>query len=768
MKKKFCSIAALWLALILLVFACTDQEEYLWRFEGSDLDRFVVSGEEAQRAEEAARAAMNAEREEAYARNEAGDWGKEDQYNGAKEILPARGEDGSLNLMWGEYEVIAAYSSPHALSMRVVSAGRQSFIEDGYVGVDAGEGAAFFHFTLTDSTSGVRIACDLPEGARLESVTVHKAGAGFFSHDLAAYAALAGAVLTWMLLCAFDGSERGAARRRDALVIVGTALLASLPLLGSGLYGFEGHDLHFHLNRIEGVASGLRAGQFPVRIHASTLLGYGYASSQFYPELFMYIPALLRNLGVSLAACMRVFEMGINLSTACVCFYSARRIFGSRRAAAGATVLYTLCLYRLANLYVRAAMGEALAMIFFPLLVLSMVEVLTRDEKKWPLLALSMTGVFMSHLLSTLFAAGMCTAAALVCAKRLLREKKRIFAILKAAGLTALCSLWFAVPFFQYAQTDISTSVVIASYENVLTLGSYLVTFPNSQRLQNPDYAYTIGVVPGAAMLLGCAWLFIQLCLRKKSAPVSAQRAAQDTLCGAMLAFGAALLLCATDFFPWERLCGMRRPISTFFMQIQFPWRLVGVAAPLLAMAGAWGYLREERRAKAGMAVLAAAAVVTSGYMMACVMRKEPILTQEDFCDTRITQYEYTYPGTEKGALEPGYVTGEFEEYAVSDFEKRGTSIAMTISMPEGGKYIEVPVLYYPGYHATLDGEDCRLGIGRSGALRIYTTKTTQASRLCIWFEEPALWRAAEGISLIGAAALTACLTRMKRRRAGA
>ena len=58
----------------------------------------------------------------------------------------------------------------------------------------------------------------------------------------------------------------------------------------------------------------------PVRIHASTLLGYGYAASEFYPELFLYIPAILRNMGVSLCASVRVFEAGINLLAALSCY----------------------------------------------------------------------------------------------------------------------------------------------------------------------------------------------------------------------------------------------------------------------------------------------------------------------------------------------------------------------------------------------------------------------------------------------------------------
>ena len=68
----------------------------------------------------------------------------------------------------------------------------------------------------------------------------------------------------------------------------------------------------------------------------------------------------------------------------------------SRRAAVGASVLYTLCIYRMGNLYTRATLGESLAMIFFPMVLLGLYEVLRRDEKRWPLLALGMTLVIIT------------------------------------------------------------------------------------------------------------------------------------------------------------------------------------------------------------------------------------------------------------------------------------------------------------------------------------------------------------------------------------
>ena len=760
--KKWLSLAALWLALIALVFIYTDRQEYTYNFGGEDIQYVLLGEEEASAREAAAQTAMDREQEEARARAAANEWGKKNQYGGAPITRKAVDDGLGVNLMWGDYEVTVTYASGEAFDLHVVSAGRQSFIRGGAAQLPAGEQTITFPFTLTDSAAEVLLAGDLPEDAWLGEIVFHKAGAGVFSRDLAAYALLAGVVMTVLLVLSWDTRPMGRERRRDAMVVVFAALFASMPLLWNGVY--NGHDLFFHLNRIEGIAAGLRAGQFPVRIHASTLLGHGYAAPQFYPELFLYIPAIMRNLGVSLAACVRVFEISINLLAAASSYFCARKLFGDRRIALGASVLYTLCIYRLVNMYVRATIGESLAMIFFPLLALALYEVLTRDEKKWPLLALAMTGVMMSHLLSTMFSAAMCVAAAVICLPKLIREPKRILACVKAALVMALCSVWFLLPMMDYSGDGISTSVVLPSFTFVLRLGSFLVGYPGEVVAlpeEEEDFAYTIGVVPGLAIMLGCALLLIRLYAQGKRAD-GEENARRDRLSAALLALGGLALLGATEFFPWEWVCNLPRPFSTFFMQMQFPWRLVGIAVPMLSMAAAWGYMSEEKHRTQALFALAALSVVFSAYTMQIFVQRVPLLTQDSYCDTRIEQYEYTYVGTEKSALNPGEViVAGTDEYVLDNYEKQGTNLSFTLEIPQGCAYVEVPMLYYPGYQAACNGESCRVVRGDNNLIRLYGVHGDGAAQVQIWYEAPMRWVAAQAVSLAGAALLALTLVRM-------
>ena len=759
-KKNGLKLAALWLMLALAVFLYTDREEYTWRYAQGDLHLILETQAQADAAQQVSDEAYAKEAEQAAQRQARGQWGGHTQYDNAPETRPAQDDTPGLNLMWGTYEATVNYTSAQPLEVSVVSAGRQAFIRDGYAVLDAApDGAqAELAFTLTDSTERVMLACDLPEGAQVTGVTVHKQGAGVFSRDLAAYALLVGGVMTMLFLLAGDHSAQGAARRRDMLILVFTALFASLPALMETIV--DGHDLFFHMNRIEGIASALRSGQFPVRLHASTLLGYGYAASEFYPELFLYIPALLCNGGVSLMASVQVMMILINLATAFVCYASVRRLPVSRNTALLSAVLYTLSIYRLVSLYAVATLGEALAMIFFPLLILAIYEVLLRDEKRWPLLALAMFGIFMSHLLSTLLAVGFCALAALCCVKKLICEPRRILACVKAALLMAVCSLWFLVPFMQYSMAGISTNVVLNTYRYRLTLGEIMLGFSSATgdaHSAGQALGGTIGAHPGLSILVGCALLAVACYAQGGKAQE------EDRLPLALLAMGMVALLGSTALFPWERLCGMGRPFGTIFQQIQYPRRLLSMATPLLCIPAAWGYLRDERHQAAGAALAAALCVVFAGYCMGDFVMQQPILDKEGYADTRIRQYEYTYVGTEKGILHPDAVVFGDSEENILAVEKDGSSMIIALAEGAEGPYLEAPLLYYPGYQAEINGEACRVAQGENNVLRLYGAFTGEGDIVRIWFKAPTLWRVAEGVSLLGLALLVALLAKHRK-----
>ena len=90
------------------------------------------------------------------------------------------------------------------------------------------------------------------------------------------------------LKISFEENRRAASGEILALglLLVAATLVASAPALLPG-HNLVGHDILFHLNRIEGIKEGLLSGQFPVRLDVNCIRGYGMPTGIFYPSLFV-------------------------------------------------------------------------------------------------------------------------------------------------------------------------------------------------------------------------------------------------------------------------------------------------------------------------------------------------------------------------------------------------------------------------------------------------------------------------------------------------
>ena len=198
---------------------------------------------------------------------------------------------------------------------------------------------------------------------------------------LYAGACVAGWLLLFVLLDAFllltvPGSP---VRLADAelcaclWVLCAVAVLTCAPAMtNSG--ALQGADWSFHLSRIEGIAQGLREGQFPVRVYSIAKDGYGYAPSLFYGELLLYFPAVLRLLGMSVQGAYHTYLLALQLLTAGIAFFSLRQIFRHNKTALVGSVLYMLSTYHLYKIYWLSAVGEYTAMAFLPLIPAALYE----------------------------------------------------------------------------------------------------------------------------------------------------------------------------------------------------------------------------------------------------------------------------------------------------------------------------------------------------------------------------------------------------------
>ena len=549
------------------------------------------------------------------------------------------------------------------------------------------------------------------------------------------------------------------------LSLAGIAVLSSLPLLNKGL--LYGDDLYFHLLRIEGLRKGLSAGDFPVKIHPVWINDYGYAVGVFYADIALYFPAILRCFGFTVQSAYEIFICMVNMITVVISYFSFKRIFhNSSKIGILGCLIYSLAPYRLYDIYIRAAVGEFLAMMVFPLVFLSFylvfMETNAHNWKKYSVItAISLTGVIQSHILS-------CEMLAFPLVVLCLIEIKKVFqkfvlkSLLSAGLLTIFLNIGFLVPFLDFYKKDIqigsplwTNSIGTSFEESVINFRQLMTLLP--KELKSPFISNSFIENPGLGMsyIVGLFLLFLVLilkwkqCFREKNFKVM------------LFCTGTGLLFSymATDLFPWSKLLQWGGNIAQKLLySLQFSWRLLSLASILLAFSicFAVSILANENN-KAGyrlsLCLLCFITFFTYGlsHQGICKNRITYNLYSVSQLNPMIIGEEYLPTETSVNDFEPGEVSFP-EGIEVSDYEQNGTQIKCHVRMVDNTEnaYVEFPLNFYRHYKCSVTNTKKTLSLsnGYNGRLRVNIPDGFDGD-LQIVFKEPWFWRVSEIISIL-------------------
>ena len=501
---------------------------------------------------------------------------------------------------------------------------------------------------------------------------------------------------------------------------------------------FYGDDLGFHLARIEGLAESITKGDYFPRINYFITGGMGYATGIFYPDTFLYPAALIRLLGFSLVNSYILFVVLVNFMTFIIAYHSFYCIRKSASKSFLFAFLYGLSSYRLSDVLYRAAVGEYLALMFLPLAFVGLFFIIFGDCKKWYILAVGMSCLFLAHLLTSVIFIFFIVCLMVLNFSKLIKEKERLVALLLAAGLTILFVANALFPMIEqlvFQRLRVQDTPVFYLQKMAQPLIEYIEIALQNVRFNN------IGI-----FVLG---LGLILCIRSKRL---------SRLNKQLLLIGLIFLFLSTSYFPHWRFH------ETVFNAIQFPWRyfIIVTFCMLWVFADSWdSVLFKNKRWSQVVVVSLIIGVLFSTLdvqqkLAGFTMRQTTHDTFETFDGKGELGFgsEFLPSGMTAWMKPTDLFSNPPENIQAKNLERKQNVFSFDYEVPSETKVI-FPILFYKGYQAKVEGEGTvstvhDAGIFDGGKMHGFSEVTiTGRGHLTFWYEGTVIQKCSFLLSMI-------------------
>lgn len=246
-----------------------------------------------------------------------------------------------------------------------------------------------------------------------------------------------------------------------------------------------GTDTLFHYSRVQEIYENLKHGAFFTWISTRYFQQTGVGSYLFYPDIFLYFWALLKFIFPP----VRAFYVWITLLiflTYVSSFCSMYSYCKQTKKSVLFSLIYTTMPYHLFLGLWNGTLGEFIAYTFLPIAFVGVYHIFWGDKNKWWLLALGMSLVLYSHLVSAFIIVmfiGVVIIFKLITSYFLL--KTRMSSLAKAVLFTTLttCPFWFlfiiegpvATPQNSFMVLHNLTDIINISINNTIGAGIGLI-----------------------------------------------------------------------------------------------------------------------------------------------------------------------------------------------------------------------------------------------------------------------------------------------------
>lgn len=166
-------------------------------------------------------------------------------------------------------------------------------------------------------------------------------------------------------------------------------------LLKPGLY-WNMHDDMQMIRQLE-MEKCLKDGQIPCRWTPDLGYSYGYPLFNFYPPMPYFVGQIFHSVGFSYITTIKLTALALIVTSALAMYLLANSLVGPIGGLLAA-IFYSYAPYHALNIYVRGAMNEAWATLFFPLIFYFSRKYLKKHSiNALILLAISWAGLLLSH-----------------------------------------------------------------------------------------------------------------------------------------------------------------------------------------------------------------------------------------------------------------------------------------------------------------------------------------------------------------------------------
>lgn len=488
--------------------------------------------------------------------------------------------------------------------------------------------------------------------------------------------------LSWSRKSLMNNNARKRENRITLIFFAVTMIVAISPLISR--YCINGHDLDYHLLRIESLKEGILSGRPFIKVNLLFFGGAGYASTMFYSDLFMHIPALLRVCHVSIGKSFHIYTAMLFVLTYISTFYCTWKMTRSKFAGTVAAILMTLCPYHMDDLLVRTACGESAAFVFLPFAVYGMYNVLFEEMDRPHIFGLAFALLAVVHPATCIVTGCVCIAVFAVYFRKFTARPWLFAKVCIVLLLAALVSSYQWLPMIeQFASAKFYVS------NNWTDLLDSAVPFTQIASQTFPCV--------GAVLF---ALIVPRFFLSRKEHPILGFTDLL-TLVAVILAVGA------TNIMPWER-------VARYFGFLQFPWRLFILTSAILAITDAIVLkLFVERFGQELGSVIRDIAlfgvfVVAAG--LAVSHQNENSMGYYDYSDDFFSYKPYTETVVagewlpieveDPHALVQQSDNMVFDDGTKCDFTRDDGKVIAKMEKPHD--YVDVPLIYYKGYSALI------------------------------------------------------------------